>query len=305
MSEIDDPYVRHFLSSRDSAARQKIKLAEFRAKYPEGVIFSVEGVDDKQVYFHWIRQVAPSLQYEMHICGNKDDALKLLDALRRDKTDLAKDVYFLLDGDFDGLKGREPGSEIFLTRAYSIENYLVCGDVLDDILKVELHCHGEPQCRAEVISTFQKVYAKFLEATKSLNFRIYIARRANIRQVQSLPTRLSEIAVVALLDVTASHVPVSESVVLEREPTAEEIERHKPDFDSLIPESNYRGKFALVFFQRWLSLLVGDRRSDQSRLFGAAGNSHSPTNNFTLDMMASRSKPPRELQAFLHGVGAA
>jgi hypothetical protein len=151
MNEIGDPYVQYFLSNRDSAARQKIKLAEFRAKYPEGLIFSVEGVDDKQVYFHWIRSIAPDLQYETHICDTKDDALKLLDALRRDQTGLAKDVYFLLDNDFDGLKGRESGPEVFVTRAYSIENYLVCSNVLDDVLKVELHCHGEPQCRAVVI----------------------------------------------------------------------------------------------------------------------------------------------------------
>lgn len=299
MNEIEDPYVQYFLSNRDSPARQKIKLAEFRAKYPEGLIFSVEGVDDKQVYFHWIRSIAPDLQYEMHICGTKDDALKLLDALRRDQTDLAKDVYFLLDNDFDGLKGREPGPEVFLTPAYSIENYLVCINVLDDVLRVELHCHGEPQCRANVREAFSKIYTQFLEVTKSLNWRIYLARRAKIRQVGALPSKLSEIAVVSLLEVAASDTAAGDAVVLEREPSAVEIEHHKPDFDSLIPQMNYRGKFAFQFFQRWLRLLASDRCSEQSRLFGKTISALSPTNNFTLDMMASRSRPPRELNDFL------
>lgn len=299
MSEIDDPYVQYFLSNRDSAARQKIKLAEFRAKYPEGLIFSVEGVDDKQVYFHWIRSIAPDLQYEMHICDTKDDALKLLDALRRDQTDLAKDVYFLLDKDFDGLKGREPGPEVFLTCAYSIENYLVCNSILDDVLKIELHCHGEPQCRADVIEAFSKLYSQFLEVTKSLNWRIYLARRANIRQVGHLPNKLSEIAAVSLLEVAASNTAADDVVVLEREPSTVEIEHHKPDFDSLIPDINYRGKFALLFFQRWLNLLAKDRRSEQPQLFRKTTSALSPTNNFTLDMMASRSRPPRELNDFL------
>lgn len=302
MNEAEDPYVRHFLASRDSAARQKIRLAEFRAKYPEGIIFSVEGIDDKQIYFHWIRKSVPDLEYEVHICDTKDDALKLLDALRRDKTGLAKDIYFLLDRDFDGLKGRESGSEVLLTESYSIENYLVCAGVLDDILKVELHCHGEPQCRGEVVVAFEDVYGKFLAVTKSLNFRIFISRRGNIRQVDRLPNRLTDVAAVSLLDVTAGELPVTEAVKLEREPTIEEIKFHQADFDALTPRAHYRGKFALMFFQRWLSLLVGDRRSDEPRLFSTVAKSHSPANNFTLDMMAGRAKVPPELHGFLQTI---
>lgn len=299
MNKNEDPYVQYFLSNRDSTARQKIKFAEFRAKFPKGLIFSVEGVNDTRVYLHWIRSIAPELHYEMHICGTKDDALKLLDALRRDQTDLANDVYFLLDNDFDGLKGRQPGPEVFVTPGYSIENYLVSESVLDDVLRVELHCHGEPQCRANVIKTFSKIYTQFLQVTKSLNWRIYLARRANIRQVGDLPNKLSEIAAVSLLGVAASDTAADDVVELEREPSALEIELHKPEFDRLIPEINYRGKFALLFFKHWLNLLGNDRRNEQTQLFVGARCALSPSNNFTLDMMASRSRPPCELNVFL------
>lgn len=305
MNEGEDLYVRHFLASRDSAARQKIKLAEFRARYPEGVIFSVEGIDDKQVYLHWIRRSVPNLEYEIHVCDTKDDALKLLDALRRDQTGLAENVYFLLDKDFDGLKGRAPGREVFMTECYSIENYLVSPSVLDDVLRTELHCHGEPRCRGEVIRTFELVYEKFLKVTRDLNFRIFVSRRGGIRQVDRLPNRISDLASVSLLEVSASGAAIEVVVKLEREPSAGEMELHAPDFNELIPQAHYRGKFALMFFQRWLSLLARDRKSEESQLFPNVARNLSPVNNFTLDMMAARATAPPELHSFLQTVATA
>lgn len=296
---MSDPYVEHLRAGRDSSARQKIRLAQLRAKYPQGYILSVEGADDKQVYLHWIRRIAPQLPYEALVCETKDEALKLLDALRRDETGLSKDVYFLLDSDFDGLKGRQPGDEVYLTAAYSIENYLVHSGAVADVLNIELHCNGEPQCRRSVLAAFEAAYAKFLQCTRRINLRIFVSRRARIRQTNALPVRISDLSDISLFDAAAGRLSAEQAVVLEREPTADELATLNTDFDTLIPPIHYRGKFALMFFLRWLHLLAAERRDPESELFKGVNSDRSPSNNFTLDMLAARSQIPAELPVFL------
>ena len=112
----------------DSSAVLKIKLINLRSKMPGAAIFVFEGVDDKSVYYHWIKQLACNLDYVPFLCGGKKSSLKLLNSLNRDVNNLRQGVYFCVDRDFDGAQGRS--HSLYVTNFYSFENHLARTEVL-------------------------------------------------------------------------------------------------------------------------------------------------------------------------------
>jgi hypothetical protein len=299
----NDDYLHDMKIGLSARAVIKAELANFRSSCQAVHVFACEGISDTLIYSHWIAKLCPDLEYEPFICRNKNQLLQLLDSMRSDLNGLSKNVYFLVDRDFDELKGRELTNSVFMTEGYSIENYLVCTNVLSDLLKIELHCHGSVETRSKIISLFEETYENFLNQTTEINFRIYLARKLEIKQIKDLPNRLNEIANVNLDTVGVGREHPSISVQLEREPTESEIVEHKAAFDKLDRRTRYRGKFALLFFTKWLSLLLTERNSNDSKLFsklpqeGFAGKGP-----FTFEVLAARSKPSEVFSDFLSAI---
>lgn len=297
---LPDPYLEEVRAARDAAAVLKIDLAHLRARFPDVLIFAFEGIDDKSVYAHWIRNIDANLYYESFVCSNKSRLLKLLDVVRRDQTNIGENIYFFVDRDFDDLQERETSEMIFLTERYSIENYIVTRGVLEAVLRDELHCHGAPEVRGKIQELFQSVYSDFVKATTKLNFRIFLARKCHIRQIRDLPDRVNKIASVSIDGVVFTAALLEEIVALQREPTHEEIGLYNAEFSSLEPFARYRGKFALLFFQKWLSLLMEERNRPESQIFiGLAQGNLVARGPFSLGALASKSDPPQELYSFL------
>jgi len=294
--------LRSMREARDAPAVHKASLTALRAHKPHVVVFACEGVDDKKVYFHWLRNSQIKFGYEFIVCNGKEKVLKFRELLSRDVTGLQKDVYFFMDKDFDGLKGYAPGPEIYLTETYSFENVLVTSEVLREILAVDMHCHGEPQIRENVVEKFEEIYMSFLAITRTHNHRIYLARRLGINS-KPLPDKLNKLATVSLLKVDLAENGAKEAVVLDREPSQLEIDQHEADFSSLEPKRDYRGKFALLFFSRWLEFLGKDRNSEESTLFKSGSKpSASATTQYSLDSIASKSLPPDSFKAFIGAI---
>lgn len=294
--------LRSMRDARDAPAVFKASLAALRAHNPDAVAFACEGVDDKKVYFHWIRNSHIKFEYEFIVCNGKEKVLKFRELLRRDVTGLNKDVYFFVDKDFDGLREYAKGSDIYLTETYSFENVLVTSEVLREILAVDMHCHSEPQIRDSVIEKFEEIYSSFLNLTRAHNHRIYLARRLGINS-KPLPDKLNKLATVGLLKVEFAEKSINEAIVLDREPSQPEIDQYEADFSSLEPKRDYRGKFALLFFTRWLELLGKDRNSEESNLFGGVMKpSASATVQYSLDSIASRSLPPDSFREFIDAI---
>ena len=294
--------LRSMRDARDAPAVFKASLAALRAHNPDAVAFACEGVDDKKVYFHWIRNSHIKFEYEFIVCNGKEKVLKFRELLRRDVTGLNKDVYFFVDKDFDGLREYAKGSDIYLTETYSFENVLVTSEVLREILAVDMHCHSEPQIRDSVIEKFEEIYSSFLNLTRAHNHRIYLARRLGLNS-KPLPDKLNKLATVGLLKVEFAEKSINEAIVLDREPSQPEIDQYEADFSSLEPKRDYRGKFALLFFTRWLELLGKDRNSEESNLFGGVMKpSASATVQYSLDSIASRSLPPDSFREFIDAI---
>jgi hypothetical protein len=282
----------------------KLRLINLRAAAPESAIFAFEGDEDKIIYAQWIRRAEPHLNYEVLTCKGKDGVLTLLAVVHRDLGNVGDNVYFFLDRDFDGLRTQAPTDELFVTDAYSVENYLVDEGVLRDLLKNEFHCHESLDTRDAVVEVFNASYDEFLAVTRELNLRIYVARQCGIKLKHQLPTKINAIAAVGLKNVGRSAMPLKELVVYFREPSLDEFGGCATQFEALEPRSRYRGKFALLFFQRWLSALVSEFGKKDGLFAKLDTTSRVRVSELAISNFASKSKLPEGLSDFLAAAAA-
>lgn len=296
-----DGLVERLREKRSAPAVLKTRLAKIRSQRAEALVFAIEGPDDKTIYYHWFKQADPMLDYEMIVCNGKGPLLEFRSLLQRDKTNLKEHVFFLADHDFDGLRGQSAGLDIYLTDTYSIENHLVNSNVLDDLLKIELQCDGEPACRATVVSRFNALYEKFLDVTTAHNLRIFVAKKVGIHNSKPWPNRINPLAKVRLDDVIPSDEALTEVIRLDREPTEEELASVMHCFNALQPLLQYRGKFALAFFGRFVELVAEDRASAKPILFTGLAPKGS-NGRLSLDAIASKSVAPQPFKDFVTAV---
>jgi hypothetical protein len=292
--------------SRKRPAVLKAELALLRSALPKCIVFAYEGDTDKSVYAQWVRRVKNELVFEPFPCDGKKQLFLFRDMLDRDLGNLREGVYYFFDRDFDGMCGRELGSHSFITDRYSIENYLVDGAVLEELLKNEFHCHAKPEVRSKVVELFEDCLRQFLAVTKDLNFRVFLARRLKIEVLGGLPKKAKDIANVALLGVSKCHQDPCQIVRLAREPTTDEMSGLLREFEDLDARLHYRGKFAFSFFLKWLSLLAEDRFRDQPITFkGVEKKKAVNFNELSAAVMASRSPLPVGFFDFVNSIEAA
>lgn len=265
-------------------------------------VFAFEGPDDKTVYYHWVQKLRNDFTYEPYVCKNKHKALQLYDVINKDKTGFATSTYVFIDRDFDGLRGRAPGRALFMPDNYSVENYIVCEQVLQDLLKNDFHCADE-RIRGHAIKRFGEIYQHFLHLTSGMNYRIFSARRFKIRQIDDLPTKIGQIADIHLDRCEPGRLAASEAVKLHRELDDMEKATATEEFALLDQRKNFRGKFALLFFVKWLGLLRADRLSEASVLFaGLPKPEYAIRGDFSLASLAPLAPSPPNLGPFLQAM---
>lgn len=302
-SQSQDAYLQRMKEGLSASAVLKAQLASLKSSCSVARVFAYEGVTDKTIYYHWIERLRPNLEYEPFVCKNKNQLLQLFDSLQKDRSGMSSGVYFFADRDFDDLKGRIATDAIFVTEKYSVENYLVGPEILSELLKIEFHCHGNPDVRIKITERFELTYEEFLKKTAAINFRIYIARTVGIKQIGELPRRIGELANVGLDSISQGRGELLDMVSLEREPTEAEIAECTAGFSALEPQSRYRGKFAFLFFAKWLLLLVEDRNSNKSGYFhGLPQNELIAKGPFSFEILAAKTKPPMSFQRFLAAI---
>jgi hypothetical protein len=277
-----------------------LRLIKLRERLPDTTICVFEGDDDKLVYSQWIRRIRSDLDYEPFPCGGKEQVLRLRDAVQQDLNGLGRCVFFFVDRDFDDLQGRQAGADLFMTGHYSVENYLVTDTVLADLLKNEFHCHADPDVRQRTVELFKATYAEFLSVTKPVNFRIFAARRLGLKLDDSLPKKLTLLAVVSLNKALPSGVAPEDLIALPRDLSAEEQEMLEADFESLDRQSRYRGKFAILFFHKWLTELCNEYANRTTDLFtGLSQANRVRQNELTLGIFASKATMPSGFDDFV------
>ncbi|MBW3498222.1 DUF4435 domain-containing protein [Janthinobacterium sp. NKUCC08_JDC] len=298
LQDQNDAYLKRMKDSKGEPAVLKARFVTLRSHLPDGFVFAFEGNDDKTVYSHWIRKLSPGLIYEHFLCNGKFFVLQLKGILERDLNGLDKQVYFFVDRDFDDLQGSEATDRIFMTDQYSIENYLVCESVVDEVLKHEVHCHSEPKIRRSIVDLFSKAYSQFLNVTKEHNHYLFAVRRIGI---DATPTgSVNRLVEVRIDEVTRCDVSVFSAIGAVRPLTDEELEGYREEFEALTPTQRYRGKFAYIFLMRWLQRVCFERNAEESDHFSGIMNfSEARAASPTLDSLAAKSLPPCGLGEFL------
>ncbi|GJI96100.1 hypothetical protein RugamoR57_28180 [Duganella caerulea] len=297
---MSDSFLNEMLASRSSRAVLKMDLAKLRSSLKNTLIVAMEGKGDKFVYSQWIRRILPDLEFEPFACGGKTKVLSLKAAVEADLNNLSKGVIFVIDRDFDDLRGCEPSGSLFMTDAYSVENYLVASVVVQELLTNDFDCHAQPLLRHDIIADFERLYSEFLTAMRDANRRIFLARRLGIPVVGGVPKKLSDFVVVELSSIKRTDMTPAEFIKLEREPSEEEASLYSGEFDAMEARSRHRGKFAIMFLMKWLELLALDRRAENSVWFGnLAKNVTINVQGITLGVMATRSTIPTGLPEFI------
>lgn len=292
--------------SRGSAAELKLKLVTLRSELPKAKIFVFEGDEDRGVYYGWVRFVDATFRFEPFTCKGKSGVLKLKEAVDRDTGNLRQDVYFFIDRDYDESRGVVLDDSIYMTDQYSIENYLVNSSVVEEILKIEFHCHAEPAVRARVLAEFERLYDSFLQVSSDVNRELYAARRLGVALEEDLGASISRFATVSLDAVERLPVTSSEVVKPVRTITPDEFEQLEAEFTALEPRARYRGKYALSFLLRWLDVLARDRKSEASMMFrGLDLEVKVRCAHLTAITLGSRSVPPASFIDFFSKIPAA
>ncbi len=215
----EEAFVERVKSARKSGAVLKATLISLRSALPDVTVLAFEGDDDKIVYGQWIRRIRPGLRYEPLPCGGKKGVKELKRLLGRDLDRLGQNIFFLVDRDYDDLRGFENPDGVFMIDTYAVENYLVTDDVLDKLLRDEFPCHARPALRRDIVQMFNRDYADFLNITAAINKRLFVARQVIIELAKELPKSLSNLATVQVGNVLAVQTPPEEVVVYKREPT--------------------------------------------------------------------------------------
>lgn len=283
----------------------KIELATLRSAVPDNVVFAFEGDDDKIIYRQWVHRACPTLSYISFPCRGKGPLLELRASLQRDKTGLSEGVFFFADRDFDDLRGQEEGDDIFVTDSYSAENYLVDAAVIDAILEIEFHCHDAPALRGELVRQFEETYEAFLAQTEEVNRRLFKARRSGV-DVKPLPKSIAKLATVGVRSVAPGTAEPDTIIVYEGELPIDQAGGLDEQFAALDPRTRYRGKFALLFMEKWLRELAAEAGSESRGCFSVLkSKSGVRVAELTLTCFSARSPLPAGFTAFVEAANVA
>ena len=286
--------------SRGRGAELKLQLMNPRTQHPGRVVFVFEGDDDRGVYYSWTRYVDATFRFEPFTCKGKGAVLRLKASVDRDVADLAVGVFFFIDRDFDDSRGVALDRSIYMTETYSIENSLVCREVVDEVLKIELNCHAVPHLRERVCDQFESLYDQFVAATSDVNSLLFAVRKLGIELEDDVPSSIGRI--VSITHDSVARLPLSAAEFLRPVRNALEHERAalEQEFSGLDGRIRYRGKFAIAFLLRWLEALGRERREQNTELFrGLDAESRTRADRLNSVALAPRANPPRSFIEFL------
>jgi hypothetical protein len=274
-----------------------------RSKNGTKLICAFEGHDDVTFYDTIFNNINPNIKYAPFVCNGKDKVLALRDILARNVASDAALVRFLVDADFDGLKGKLPGSDIYLTPCYSIENLLVGRPILEKLLRGEFRCHDEHgDADIENIGNlFELRLTEFNACMREANQLLFFARTTDIKLAPIDDKLTAKYLSMSLKPITVvgSHAQLCTLLGYENPPDASALSVCKQAFDLLDPSMDWRGKFLFAFFRKFLSHIKDDRGTKTPVHFKKKGNMTFSPENDIIRTLTTLIAVPECLRAFV------
>ena len=243
---------------------------QIRSKNTGRLICAFEGADDVAFYGALSIRLTGKSSYTPMVCDGKDGVLELRVILSRNVAADAQNVLFFIDKDFDGLKGHNPGRDLYCTPTYSIENLLIDIRVVETLMRGEYRCNdedGDEEVR-RIADLYKDRLEEFLVSMRGANQLIHYARAKAIR-LSSIDNDIKKYVRVSLDAITQPNpaTPAWQLVGLPHEVKPEELADCEPLFDRLDRVRDWRGKFIFSFFRRFLADLKEDRGSRAPQYF--------------------------------------
>lgn len=301
MSEELQDYLR---KQRDNPSVLKTKLATIRSKSKCLLVFVMEGEGDLPVYEVWISRVLGQRHWEPLPARGKTKLLEFRQMLGRDQSGLDVCTYFIVDHDYDGLRGGLASDDTYVLPGHSAENFLVTEDVVDSILRSDFGMSGQLTERESILGAFAAARSDFIDAFLPACKRLWAGVGIDLESVRVRDTT-------AGVEVLTNGIRLSDPdalaavVEMRGELPQERIEAAGAFFASREPEKWIRGKFAIKFMSAWFSALVADRRSEQPTLFPRRDSAQAlPSAALDVRNLAGRASPPEGLLEFLRNSAA-
>lgn len=240
---------RYDMMIEESNGVDSVFMEFINIKNSEGVIFCFfEGEDDFHYYKRHIEKfIGDNEELYDKCCGGKDNVLSLYKRIK-ESTKLKRKILYFIDRDFEKHEDLNYDADIFVTRAYSIENYYITNKAFESFLnlylKLNKRCMNEDKCDYDnAFSYYVRERDKFIDETLTINAWYSIQKKykdVKLNQIKKLPKkRMNNI------DELKRIVPNAKDVSLE----IIENEKEYLKKDALM---NFRGKYFLEFLHKIL-----------------------------------------------------
>jgi hypothetical protein len=300
---------------RASVAVAQHRYNQLRGRIPDAEIAVVEGSEDAVFYSSIFRREGNQSTEYFLVANGKDNVLGLRDLMIRGK-DIPRGggVIFLIDRDFDGLKGHDGGDEIYITPTYSVENILVCKGAFRNILLAELKLADADAIRDvdRALILFDGLLQQHAVALREANELIHCARQEAMKgsmltsgSISDQPRKFADIDGETLFVVKkASGDDLRALITITAPIQAAVLESYKGSFSTFSPADNWRGKFLYFLFRKFISLLVEDRNRGTPRFFSKGGGKVSldTSTDGLIRVLAAGCVIPPCLRGFIAGI---
>ena len=274
-------------------------------KSPDGtVVLFVEGKDDQSFYLPLVRRYSNGRDLHCFVCDGKRGVLEVFERVRKKPSWPNTVVLYFVDKDIDdlvdrGSNAREP--DVYCTRWYSIENYLVGESVLEIVWSELFKLPSDHPRKTEAIELYRTQYDRFVRAVRTV-MAWGISRRRQCKRVywNNLPLDQCYSLDQSLV---FSKLPGASAKIRRRcgEVSPQEWRNVKTTCAELVelpPKAYIRGKFELWFFIKFLVRLGAMLRDEGNTELRPRSGLTIGTGN-AVEVLAPRVQVPEELDRFL------
>lgn len=300
-----DAYVASVREARSRSVVLKAQVISIRSSKPKVPIIVFEGITDVGAYDVWISKHSSTLNYLPLSANGKGQSIEFYSSVVDGKEPWQKLIYFIVDSDFDGLRGCKHSEKIFQTCSYSMENYLISPDALRSLLYDEFENASDIETNEKIIAHYEKVLNDVCLALTEANKRIYFAQNNKLGS-GSKEEKIKKYLDISLSGVRCAHNAddLVELVPLTREPTEDEYNEINEYFSKIRSmTSQYRGKYLYSFFMDWIFLLAEDRKTGEV-FFSNKKNIKYGRGELTHRSLASRVRGPDKLGLFINKISS-
>lgn len=241
---------------------------KFKLKYDENFKYNifVEGKDDIPFYQTHLKKLSGKDSIKPIECGGRKELIKYYDAFVKKEYCKNKNILFFIDRDYaiSSIGNRN----IYITKGYSVENYFVSKKLLEDIIKNHFLIY-ETSVISKILSYYQNTLEKFHNNTLLLNAYLKLCRKYEYINEIKERKEFKDITINKLFDISYKECKVKKELLEiiesnEYQITLNDVIEESSNFDKNNYRWEFRGKYELEFFKKFIDSLQSELRNAEN-----------------------------------------